>query len=116
MQEVRSLLSGRCCLRVTNKPSRRHKEDSVSSTYLTSADINLIERLLGEVQERGPVQTLNEVTAAARLLIRRMESGLKSETALRGALAHYVGLRLIMDEAVSRWDGEGGAAGSGVRS
>lgn len=88
----------------------------MSSTYLTSADMNLIERLLGEVRERGPVQTLNEVTSAARLLIRRMESGLKSETALRGALAHHVGLRLVMDEAVSRWDGEGGEVGSGLRS
>jgi hypothetical protein len=88
----------------------------MSSTYLTSADMNLIERLLRQVRERGPVQPLNEVTSSARLLVRRMESGLKSETALRGALAHHVGLRLIIDEAVSWWDAEGGAAGSGVRS
>jgi hypothetical protein len=98
---------------VPNKPSRRHEEDSVSSTYLTSADINLIERLLGHVREPDAAQTADN--SAARPLIPIMESRLKSEAALRGALAYHVGLRLIMDEAVSRWD-EGGAAGSGVRS
>jgi hypothetical protein len=84
----------------------------MSSTYLTSDNMNLIERLLSEVRGAGLIRNLDRETAAARLLIQRVEQGMTKESELRGALSHHVGLHKIMDSALERWDGEGGAIGS----
>ena len=81
------------------------------STYLTSDNMNLIERLLCEVRGSGPNRNSDRETAEARLLIGRVERGATNEDELRGALAHHVGLRKIMDSALARWDAEGGAPG-----
>jgi hypothetical protein len=84
----------------------------MSSTYLTSDNMNLIERLLSEVRGAGPIRNFDRETAAARLLIQRFEQGMTKESELRCALSHHMGLHKIMDSALERWDGEGGAIGS----
>lgn len=84
----------------------------MSSTYLTSDNMNLIERLLSEVRGSGPIRNFDRETAEARLLVGRVEGGTTSEDELRGALAHHVELHKIMDSALARWDGEGGSPGT----
>jgi hypothetical protein len=84
----------------------------MSSTYLTSDDMNLIERLLSEVRGAGPTRNFDRETAEARFLIKRVEQGATSEDELRGALSYHVDLHKIMDSALSRWAGEGGAIGN----
>jgi hypothetical protein len=84
----------------------------MSSTYLTSDNMNLIERLLSEVRGAGLIRNLDRETAAARLLIQRFEQGMTEESELRISLSHHVGLHKIMDSALERWDGEGGAIGN----
>jgi hypothetical protein len=84
----------------------------MSSTYLTSDNMNMIERLLSEVRGSGSIRNFDRETAEARLLIGRVEGGTTSEDELRGALARHVGLHKIMDGALSRWDAEGGAPGN----
>lgn len=84
----------------------------MSSTHLTSDNMNLIERLLSEVRETGPIRNFDRETAAARLLIQRLEQGTTNEDELRSALAHHVDLHEMLGGALERWDGEGGAIGN----
>jgi hypothetical protein len=84
----------------------------MSSTYPTSDNMNLIERLLREVRAPRPIRDFDRETAEARLLIKQVEQGTTNEGELRGALSHHVGLHKIMDSALERWDGEGGAIGN----
>ena len=84
----------------------------MSSTCLTSDNMNLIEPLLAEVRESGPISNFDRETAAAHLLIQRVQQSTTNENALRSALARHVGLHEIMGGALERWDGEGGAIGS----
>jgi hypothetical protein len=84
----------------------------MSSTYLTSDDMNLIERLLSEVRGAGPTPNFDRETAEARFLIKRVEQGTTNEDELRAALSHHVGLHKITDSALPRWGGEGGAIGN----
>jgi len=84
----------------------------MSSTYLTSDNMNLIERLLSEVRGPGSIRNFDRETAEARLLIGRVEGGTTSEDELRGALSHHVGLHKILDSALARWDSEGGSPGT----
>jgi hypothetical protein len=84
----------------------------VSSTHLTSDNINLIERWLSEVRESGSIRNFDRVTATARLLIQRVEQGTTNEDELRSALARRVGLHEIMEGALGQWDGEGSAIGN----
>jgi hypothetical protein len=81
----------------------------MSSTYLTSDNMNLIERLLSEVREPGPASNIDREIAEARLLVGRVEQGTTNEVELRDALSRHVVRHKIMDSAIARWDGEGGA-------
>jgi hypothetical protein len=81
----------------------------MSSTYLTSDNMNLIERLLSEVRGSAPMRNLDRETAEARLLVGRVEQGTTNEIELRDALSRHVVRHKVMDSALARWDGEGGA-------
>jgi hypothetical protein len=58
----------------------------MSSTYLTSDDMKMIERLLAESPKDGAYASSEVDTAQARLLIHTFESGLSTEAELRGRL------------------------------
>ncbi|EXL04022.1 hypothetical protein [Aquamicrobium defluvii] len=86
----------------------------MSSTYLTSQDMNLVGRLLDEKRELGKLRGIERETSAARFLVRRIEQGTANEMRLRIALGRHLRLCDTQNSAVSRWDGEGGAIGKGA--
>lgn len=83
----------------------------MSSTYLTSDDMNLIERLLGEIGEHGPLRNFDR-NAAARFLVQSFQRGATSEADLRASLSRHLNHHKAMDGAVARWDEEGGSTGN----
>lgn len=80
----------------------------MSSTYLTHADMRMIERVLGEVP--GTPGGF-EREAAARFLISNFERKKTAEADLRLLLAARVKVLDSMTRAISRWENEGGAQG-----
>ncbi|PWJ78348.1 hypothetical protein C7441_11613 [Pseudaminobacter salicylatoxidans] len=62
----------------------------MSSTYLTSADMSMISRLVAEVRESQTFRNLPRETAAARFLIKQYEENLTAEPELREKLALYL--------------------------
>lgn len=84
----------------------------MSSGYLTSDHLNFLQRLLNEAPA-GRIRDAGNTATAARLLVKRFQTGMRSETALRGILATYDERQWIsMNDALARWDDEGGAVGS----
>lgn len=83
----------------------------MSSTYITSSDMQLIEQLLVERHETHGVQTIDKETEAARELFRTITCGISDEETLRIVLAnHFNGPAPCPDAArLSRWESEGGA-------
>jgi len=69
----------------------------MSSTYLTSDDMTLIERLLREIREEGPERNFDRETAAAWFLIQEIEKGSTGEIVLREKLAMHVDLHNALD-------------------
>ena len=80
----------------------------MSSTYLTSSDMQLIECLLTEVRSSGPERDF-DWTAEARLLIHAVEEGTRDASDLRQLLAQHRKLHRIFDNGLMRWEGEGGS-------
>lgn len=62
----------------------------MSSNFLTSDDMTMIERLLAEVREAGPEPSFDIETAQARLLVHAFEEGTAGEADLRNLLAEHV--------------------------
>ncbi len=81
----------------------------MSSGYLTSRDMNVIERLLAEIREKGCERDFGKETAAARMLVHAVEQGSSDETTLRTMLAGHVDLHRTLDIGLSRWADESGA-------
>lgn len=79
----------------------------MSSGYLTSEEMNLIQRLLAEGAPTRAARGAGDETAAARMLIRAIGRG-SGEDGLRTKLARFRD-GTVIDAALSRWDGEGGA-------
>lgn len=78
----------------------------MSSAYLTSTDMLLIECLLAE---HGRDRSGDWKTAASRLLIRAMEQGTCDETSLRQILARHVQFNQAVEAGLAEWESEGGA-------
>lgn len=87
----------------------------MSSGYLTSTDMVIIERLLAEVREPSENRSFEKETARALMLIRAAEQGVTSEHDLRLLLIKHEALHRITDQAYATWDNEGGAAERAVR-
>lgn len=81
----------------------------MSSTYLTSHDMNIIEQLLVEVREPAENRSFDEETAQARMLVRAVERGIHSATELRMLLKYHVRLHQALNHSSQRWENEGGA-------
>jgi len=81
----------------------------VSSAYLTSDDMKMIERLLAEARKGRPYASSDVETAQARLLIHAFESHMPTEAELRDLLAEHVQSRMILAQSYQRWENEGGA-------
>ena len=81
----------------------------MSSTYLTSSDMQLIERLLAEVRDPGPERDFDQETAEARLLIHAVEEGTREANDLRCLLAQHRKLHRSLNAGLMRWEGEGGS-------
>jgi hypothetical protein len=81
----------------------------MSSTYLTSDDMTMIERLLAEARIDRPYASSDVETAQARLLIRAIVSGTPTEAELRDLLAEYVQPQRSLAQSYQRWENEGGA-------
>lgn len=82
----------------------------MSSGYLTSTDMVMIERLLAEVREPSENRGFDKETARAMMLIGAAEQGVASEHELRLLLLKHEALDRIMEQAYATWDDEGGAA------
>lgn len=87
----------------------------MSSTYLTSEDLDMIDRLVAEVRESQPVRNIARETAAARFLVQDFEENQTPEPELRRKLAAYLDEQDAMDAALVRWD-EGDEPGRSPRS
>ena len=83
----------------------------MSFTYLTSDEKRMIGHLLAEIRDPGPEQNFDKQTAAARLLVHAVEQGNSDEQTLRAVLTKHVQLHKTLDNALARWDDEGGAVG-----
>ena len=81
----------------------------MSSTYLTSRDMNILEQLLAEVREPAENRSFDKETAQARMLVRAIERGIHSSSELRVLLAKHVRTHQILDHSSQRWENEGGA-------
>ena len=81
----------------------------MSSTYLTSNDITMIERLLAEVRVAGTHHCADIETAQARLLIYAFEDGMSEESDLRRLLSGHVSLHNGLARSRQRWVREAGA-------
>jgi len=88
----------------------------MSSAYLTTSDMNTIERLLREVRERGAPRNFDRETAAARFLIDNFKRSKAAETDLRTLLAARVKTLDAMTDGLTQWDNEGGAPAKGART
>ncbi len=80
----------------------------MSSTFLNSVNINMISRLLRDARLPGDSQDLRN--EAARYLTHRFQDGTFDEDRLRIALDQFIKKHKAMDNAVDRWDDEGGAS------
>lgn len=81
----------------------------MSSGFLTSNDMNLLQRLLGEVPANGLVDDVESATVLARMLVHAVERGIVSEPVLRTMIASYR-RSLSPADALEIWETEGGAA------
>ena len=79
----------------------------MSSTYLTSHDMNMIRGLLREVRTTGELAG-TDITAE-RLLIRRFENGTFNETRLRMILKRHIYNYPNIINEINEWENEGGA-------
>ena len=79
----------------------------MSSTYLTSHDLNMIVRLLDEVRMTGRLAE-NDIIAE-RLLIRRFEKGTYDERRLRIILKRHIFNYPNNAKEQNAWENEGGA-------
>lgn len=75
----------------------------MSSTYLTSNDMTMMERLLAEVREAAPERSFDIESAQARLLVRAFEGGMASESDLRNLLAEHDTLQRMFARSHGRW-------------
>jgi hypothetical protein len=75
----------------------------MSSTYPTSDDMKMIERLLAEVRETRPERSFDAETSQAHLLIHALEEGTRVESELRHLLAEHVKLHKLFDRSHQRW-------------
>lgn len=82
----------------------------MSSTYLTSHNLNMIARLLGEARASGELAE-NDIIAE-RLLIRRFERGTFNEGRLRIILRRHVFNYPNNAKEQNEWENEGGAIGT----
>lgn len=88
----------------------------MSSDYLTSNDLNMIERLLGEVREPGNFRGLDRESVAARFLIANFRRSKTAEKDLRTLLAARIKAQDATERGLNRWDNEGGAPAKRVRT
>src|SRR5690606_32658369 len=88
------------------------KEDNMSSTYLTSRDMNSLEQVLAEVRERAVNRGFDPGPAHSRMLGRASERGPPSSPDLGALLAAAVRAPPTRDHSSQRWENEGG----GIRS
>lgn len=78
----------------------------MSSNFLTSDDMTMIERLLAEVREAAPGPGFDIETAQARLLVHAFEEGMVGESDLRNLLAEHVERHGILTRSHQRWTTE----------
>lgn len=81
----------------------------MSSKYLTSSDMNTIERLLSEVREQSENRSFEKETARSLMLIQAVQSGVRQEDRLRVLLAKHVARHQIIDYPIAEWENEGGS-------
>lgn len=82
----------------------------MSSTYLTSHNLNILVRLLDEVRITGELAE-NDIIAE-RLLIHRFERGTYDERRLRIILRRHVFNYPNNAKEQNEWENEGGAIGT----
>ncbi len=82
----------------------------MSSTYLTSHNLNMLVRLLDEVRITGELAE-NDIIAE-RLLIHRFEKGTYDEIRLRIVLRRHIFNYPNETKEINAWENEGGAIGS----
>jgi hypothetical protein len=80
----------------------------MSSSYLSFADMTMLQRLLVEVRE--PERQFSAETAQVRALVHALEGGMTLEADLRILLAEQVDLQRRLDLSERRWASEGDAA------
>ncbi|MBN9079687.1 MAG: hypothetical protein J0H84_26085 [Rhizobiales bacterium] len=85
----------------------------MSSTYLTSANMTAVEKILAEVRP-SLIQGTGRQAAAARFLIERFDE--ESEAHMRAVIEEYVKGLDSHENALARWNDEGGAIGSAPRT
>jgi hypothetical protein len=85
------------------------KEDAMSSTFLTSSDMNMIGGLIVEGRRRYPERSLAFFSEPARLLVKSFQAGVTCESELRRVMEDCLRVAVIPDGSIDRWDDEGGA-------
>ncbi|WP_146149025.1 hypothetical protein [Pseudaminobacter soli (ex Li et al. 2025)] len=83
----------------------------MSSNYLTSVEMDMIERLLAEVRGLHPDRDVTRETATARFLVYDIEKNQTAEAELRKKLTAHLDEWESTGAAIARWDYEGGASG-----
>lgn len=84
----------------------------MSSTYLTSENMNMISRLLSETCEIGKISETGKLSA--RLLVRRFEKGTFNENRLRLILRRFLRQQSSLSASLDRWNDEGGLISTGA--
>ncbi|KFB08430.1 hypothetical protein EL18_02681 [Nitratireductor basaltis] len=82
----------------------------MSSGYLTSQDLQLIDTLLAEHRTGSGNRTTETELRTGRLLIDLMSNGVQEEDQLRQKLRHHLESLRSTEIALSEWENEGGAS------
>jgi hypothetical protein len=81
---------------------------SFRSESLTSSEMNMIGGLLIEGRRNYPERNLAFFSDPARLLVRSFQAGVTSQSGLRDVLNDYLAQPDSLDQAIDRWNDEGG--------
>lgn len=84
----------------------------MSSKYLTSTDMNIIERVLSQVGEQSGNRSFEREAIRALTLIHAVQCGVRSEERLRMLLAMNETQHQIVEYPIAEWENEGGSVGT----